>query len=349
MPIDYLGSAERDVLAPFLFHRQEDFLAQVGQVTSDQILPTTEIWRRHRLTPLLYSEIARRGWQPLLPRKLLAEVRKDYASALKSILQEEAEISEVLQALETAGFDCILLKGADLRHRLYGDPVVRPMTDLDLLVAPAEVAKVAAFLTSSGYTPLLGLIDQWAGITSAFGPPPDRRLMVEVHDALRFEACYYVLPFAALSAAAVTLKRNGLQCKVLSPEHLIIHLCLHYLAHRAASQDPALIQVIDLAWTLERIPLDWGNFLQEVSRFRCAIPVLHAFQELGPLISPHIPPFVWETLRHYQPSRQERLVFALRDGLRRLSISIPQLQRLRPWWERVTLVLSSLRSRVKAR
>jgi hypothetical protein len=72
--------------------------------------------------------------------------------------------------------------------------------------------------------------------------------------------------------------------------------------------------------------------LQEVSRFPGAKPVLYAFQELAPLISPDIPPFVWEALRHDQPFRQEQLVLALRDRLRCPAIAVPQLQRFRLWW-----------------
>ena len=58
-------------------------------------------------------------------------LRNDYVLALQAALQEEEEIKELLRALTKAGITPILLKGADLRLRVYGDPAVRPMADLE--------------------------------------------------------------------------------------------------------------------------------------------------------------------------------------------------------------------------
>ena len=85
--------------------------------------------RGHHLLPLIFREVARRGMEKELPRAVLAELREAYLLAFQKAAKQEAEIPQVLRALGRAGIEVIILKGADVRHRLYDDPAVRPMAD----------------------------------------------------------------------------------------------------------------------------------------------------------------------------------------------------------------------------
>ena len=53
---------------------------------------------------------------------------------MQQSLTHEDEIRQVFMALGRAGVKVILLKGGDFRLRLYKDPALRPMLDMDLIM-----------------------------------------------------------------------------------------------------------------------------------------------------------------------------------------------------------------------
>jgi hypothetical protein len=58
---------------------------------------------------------------------------------------------EVLRAFRAAGCRSILLKGQTFRRHLYADGAPRSYGDVDLLVAPADLARAGAVLASLGF------------------------------------------------------------------------------------------------------------------------------------------------------------------------------------------------------
>ncbi|MDH4064477.1 MAG: nucleotidyltransferase family protein, partial [Acidobacteriota bacterium] len=62
------------------------------------------------------------------------------------------ELQGVTRAAADLGIDIMPLKGAHLAPRLYPSPALRPLSDLDLLIHPRDVARLGALLQSMGYT-----------------------------------------------------------------------------------------------------------------------------------------------------------------------------------------------------
>ncbi len=62
-----------------------------------------------------------------------------------------AELARVLEGLQRAGVPVALLKGAHTAYAYFPEPGTRPMADLDLLVAPADVAATQAVLRALGF------------------------------------------------------------------------------------------------------------------------------------------------------------------------------------------------------
>ncbi len=109
----------------------------------------------HSVAPLVYHTIQQHGIQ--VPRQQLQKIkalvlRHRRANALRfSCLQE-------IEALFADNdIDLIALKGAALAHILYDDPSLRPMNDMDLLIAPDKALTAANLLTQLGYTTPHGL------------------------------------------------------------------------------------------------------------------------------------------------------------------------------------------------
>jgi hypothetical protein len=319
-----------------------------GDLTALRNLDATwvEHWRASQLTPFLYRELARRGWDAQIMPPWWSTLRDDYVLALQAAFQEEEEIKELLRALTKAGVSPILLKGADLRHRLYQDPAIRPMVDVDFLISPKVVERVHAILEGLGYHlahstdhPPVKFIECY-GFELLYIPPAGKKLLLEPHWEINSSAGQYRLPFASLEADAIIRDYDGIAVRVLSPEHLLLHLCLHMHGDRY----PLPSQIIDVVLTVQRLPIDWQSFLKEIDRLRCVHPVYRVFCWVNGLIPLPVPSWVWASLESYRPTWDERLLLGLRNCLRFLSRNFPGLYRHRRLWERATFILAHLRS-----
>jgi len=263
--------------------------------------------REKRLTPLIYMQLLQRNQHQKLPPAFLRELSQDYASALKTAARQEKAAGQVIKSFHQAGIDFLLLKGADLRIRLYGDASLRPMSDLDLLISPRDISRVRSLLENLGFS-LEFTCEKRPGFRQAFGkelhflPPSGDSLMVDVHWEVFGLDHFYYLSFEPLWNKSVLLDFQGIPVRVLSPEHALIHLCLHTF------RDDSLIHLIDLALALRTFPISWPYLLDEVKHFRCPAPVyliLQAMAQISPVL---VPESVLNVLSNYQPSWAEKLV-----------------------------------------
>lgn len=263
--------------------------------------------REERLTPLIYMQLLQRNQHQKLPPAFLRELSQDYASALKTAAHQEQAAGQIIKSFHQAGIDCLLLKGADLRIRLYGDASLRPMSDLDLLTSSGDISSVRSLLEYLGFSLEPLCADKRPGFRQAFTneleflPPSADSLMVDVHWEVTGPAQFYRLSFAALWNKSVLLDFQGSPVRVLSPEHALIHLCLH-------TREDSLIRLIDLALALRTFSISWPYLLDEVKHFRCQAPVylmLQAMAQISPVL---VPESVLKVLSNYQPTWAEKLV-----------------------------------------
>jgi hypothetical protein len=302
--------------------------------------------RDHDITPWLYRRVVQAGWQKALDPEVTASLRHDYIASLAVTMAQEEETGQVLTALTSAGLQPILLKGADLRLRVYEDPATRPMVDLDLLLSREEAPRAHAVFLKLGYRPCghgefkSGLRQQY-GHELEFLPPDAKVLLVDLHWEIRGAACVHHLAYEPLRAQAVPWRYREIPVHLLAPEHALLHLCLHAFSEAEISLRAAL----DLALVLTRLPLSWDRFRDQVHRFRCQLPVAAILGKLATLRPGLVPADLLEELAHYRPSVQEKLVLGLRRQLRRLGVRFPVLFRHRHLWEGATFILARLRKK----
>jgi hypothetical protein len=312
-------------LLPLLSARKSEDVPHAFRVDSSNL----EILRGHHLLPLIFREVARRGLEGELPAAVSDELRKAYILALQVAARQEAEIAQVLRALDQAGLEAIILKGADVRHRLYDDPAVRPIGDLDLLISRQKFLAAKKILIQLGYLPLPeprpGFVERFEN-EILFRPVPGKCLKIDLHfDELRSLGPVYRLPYPPLAARAQTMDLAGLQAKVLAPEHALIHLSLHAFSDFTI-YGPFATQLIDLCLALSRLSLDWQFFLEELVRFRCQGPVYLIVRTMASLPGLEVPAAVLAILGQYRPSWQERLII---QRLAYLAVHLSMLYRHR--------------------
>ena len=106
--------------------------------------------RRQSLVTMVYPVIARQqgaGWDGL--RKSLKDC---FARETHRGITQEYEIGCLLEDLEKDGIDCLPMKGWVIRD-YYPDPLMRSMTDLDVLVKDMDGRKMQQWMETHGYHP----------------------------------------------------------------------------------------------------------------------------------------------------------------------------------------------------
>jgi hypothetical protein len=106
--------------------------------------------RRHNVLPLLYSRLKSVDAH-LVPQSVVAELRSAYYTSLLRNQRLQGELAQAVGALQQSGITLIVLKGAALASTVYQDLALRPMSDLDILVHPADMLAVGATLGGIGF------------------------------------------------------------------------------------------------------------------------------------------------------------------------------------------------------
>ena len=140
----------------------------------------------HGLAPWAHHALRGAGLLERLPGALAGKLRDAWrVSSLRNRIHLE-EFPRIAGALRGRGVDGIALKGAALLGRVYPEPGVRPMQDIDLLVSQHSLAEAGAALEGIGYisrTPP-GSAEARRDHFHSIYTHPGRGVVVELHWAL---------------------------------------------------------------------------------------------------------------------------------------------------------------------
>ena len=273
-----------------------------------------EAWREWRRT----TEFDAAGWEqfqllPLVSRNLPeTEFDSEVAGRLAGLRRLTWSRNQLLfhaageafAALRDAGMQPLVLKGAALAELAYRDAALRPMFDVDLLVAPRHAREALAVLTSAG----------WA---SSRAEPAGR---LRVHHSvdlsrppggeldLHWQSLWLAADDAPLWEAATPIRLGGVEARAVGAADNLLIVCAHGLPW---AEVPAIRGVAD-AVTLIRgtePAVDWKWFRAEARRRRLALWAAVALRflrdELG--VS-EVPAAVVEDLGGEPVGRAERTV-----------------------------------------
>lgn len=100
-----------------------------------------------RLLPLLYHNMQKCGCTDPLMTRLKGVYRMNWVKT--HTLFER--MRPLVHAFADAGFDVMLLKGAPLGVRHYGNPALRPMMDIDIAIPERDAKRAIAMIKQSGW------------------------------------------------------------------------------------------------------------------------------------------------------------------------------------------------------
>jgi hypothetical protein len=162
-----------------------------------------------------------------VPTSVWEQLRLVYFASARRNSRLYRELGPVLRRLHGSGIPVIVLKGAFLAEVVYGDVALRPMCDVDLMVPRAEVPRTQAVLLDMGGIPEHAGDHEWWYRRECHLP-------AIVIDTLPIEVHWSILPPGTVSPDTAGLWHRarpasvaGVEALVLSPEDLLLHLCLH--------------------------------------------------------------------------------------------------------------------------
>jgi hypothetical protein len=164
---------------------------------------------RHYVAPLLYHRL--KGSSPAfrVPNHVMSILHDIYLRNTGKNLRLYHKLSKALKILKHEGIPVIILKGAHLAKYVYGTIGERTFNDLDLLVKEEDLSRCQKILIEAGYYPYC------------------RHLPLDIHWDFDLTPANLRVNIEDVWKRARPAVIAGVEVLVLSPEDLLLHLCLH--------------------------------------------------------------------------------------------------------------------------
>ena len=225
-----------------------------------------------RLEPLLAWH-AERGGRPM-PSQVAAAWNQARRAAALGVLSQQAALRLVLATLGDAGITTVALKGVTLAWRHYPEAALRPMRDIDLLVAEDRAIEASQVLAAAGFVPET---DDPATLRRALADDhqlpaqyhPGLGVTIELHHRLGDppQRRGYRVPQidpAGVMARAVAVECGGAMIPCPAPQDLAAHLIVHALyGHRL---DCGPLVLADLHFLAADRAVDWAALRDQAVR-----------------------------------------------------------------------------------
>ncbi len=253
-----------------------------------------EMAARDGVAGLLY-QAWKQGQRPATaPILLVGQLGAAFTRNQAKFSEFHNELTGIIEpALRAAGQTMIVLKGAALANTLYAQPGLRPMVDMDCLVARENLSAVVAVLNKIGYTQDKdGLLVpgvayfEYHLVMKRYGPPA---FMLELHHTLiaareesfNLDTGWFLEQTEPLSGSLLTL----------TPGAHLLHLVTHLMLHHGEGESD-LLHFYDIHLLLEKwgARIEWAELLQAARSMNLDYAVYAALQGCAARFETRMPP-----------------------------------------------------------
>ncbi len=269
---------------------------------------------RHVVAPLLYHRLKILSPRTNIPVGIVQRLREIYLHNAAKNMQLYTELSKLLRILKDDGIPVIVLKGAYLAEVVYDNIALRPMCDIDLLVKKVDLSRVEKRLLEMGYSPLRRIwIEEECALRKHL-PPFTKAGAVpfEIHWTLVGPTNPFNIDVSGLWKRARTASIASVNVLVLSPEDLLLLLCLHASFIHVF---PPLYFLCDISETIRHYKdeMDWNQVQLHARQWgvdKCVYLTLRLTRDLLGAVVPD------ELLRRFQPVDLDlHMITEVREGI----------------------------------
>lgn len=193
----------------------------------------------HKLGAVAYDRLSKCG-SVTVPGQVMEALSEACQAAAVRVMAHEAETLEIVDVLARSGLRSLILKGVAAGHLLYpGEHNLRFSSDIDILVAPGDLAAAEDVLRAAGFVPGQAELDMPHGKRSALlsmvhalnyqGPMLGSAF--DVHHRVSHNPYWLQLGFDELYAQSEEVVLDGGRIRTLGPAHTACYMCCHMMDH----------------------------------------------------------------------------------------------------------------------
>jgi hypothetical protein len=217
----------------------------------------------------------------------------------------EERLDETLVALEAAGIEALLLKGAALARTVYRSVADRPMLDLDLLVPAERVDDARTTALANGWTWRRDAqLDRFYRTHHHLPPFDDARgtrALLELHTGLFPSGHPFGLTAEDMRARAIRVDDGrGRAVMVPAPEDHIVYLCAHW-AWSHMMNGGGWRALRDVGALVDRGGIEWDTCVERAREARASTCVYWTLRLASGLSGVSAPESVLDSLRPPTP------------------------------------------------
>jgi len=237
------------------------------------------------LAHYVLRKIETEGKTGLFPEGVVQRLRQEVELRRAGVVGIPAALAEVVAAFDVARVECLVLKGMPFAARYFGDPTLRRLLDIDLLVRRADADRGLRVLLGLGYRPKRRRIRDAAEgpsirphrLRTEHALGLRREVPVDLHWRLRTAPAYRVAE-SAVWTGAQEVAVGGVVCRAPSDECALLLLLLS-IAHDIGRSACRLKHLLDVRQILASADphMDWAAFFErrrEENVLRISVNVL---------------------------------------------------------------------------
>lgn len=223
----------------------------------------------------------------------------------------ERRLFALLRKLEEKKISNIVIKGCHLIQAVYPFGI-RPLEDMDILIDRKDYAAADEAIRGLGYDDRAFGLDVWTHIMVSnkltYTNSSHPLIPIDIHYSLGPYPYLGRISFESLFEHSELLSNEKVTMRVLNPEMLLVHLCLHLYQHH---DDHWQISAYDLGTltTIEQNRFDWSRFSSIVSMYSLSLPIRHSLQKAETIASIQIPDFILKELDSMKVSKWEQYIY----------------------------------------
>jgi len=277
-----------------------------------------------RLLPLVYRNLGSEVFDTEVAGRLKGLYRRSWSH--NQLIFKRA--AGAIAALEDAGIETLVTKGASLALLSYGDVGVRPMDDVDVLVPIERTMEAIEVLAAAGWTPDHEDPPAWTQVHHSLGFAGADGGEVDLH----WFSLWQPASDVKLWQASVPLELAGVATRGPCPADQLLLACVHGTPW---SPLPPFRWIADAVTVIRSAggELDWHRLVAETERRQLTVSVAVALDYLGEEFGAAVPQTVLADLRAVPASRHERAAFRAAgrpdSPLRTLRMAWDRYRRLR--------------------
>lgn len=238
-----------------------------------------ELAALNKVQPRLTHVLEGRGLWALVPPRVGAALRAATEEVEVANRQRVVRACELFAELRAAEIDVCVLKGVLFAETLYQDPLYKRMNDVDLLVRPADVPRIAALYRRLGYFPIAERVGDRPELNQKFShhlpPYVSRELdcVLGTQWGLKSPLAGLKIDYEAIWARSQPFAYHGVPVRKLCSRDNLFHVCVHLGVFKSGLRD-----VMDIANLIRSPaePIDWLRFVGDVRHAGAQSLAVHA-------------------------------------------------------------------------